>query len=123
MSATNGGICETESKPNLPVSRRCARLRIDGRITVINGPEDLFIQWTYGRALVEGYQRAFGASAAKLVTYRGEGGAGHGVLIQHPRDATQHLNRRSATASGRLTPTSKTRNGRARRAPHGSGPR
>ena len=86
MSATNGGVCVTESNPpNLPVSRRCAKLRIGGRITVLNGPEDLFIQWTYGRALVEGYQRAYGAKAAKLVTYRGPGGAGHGVLIQHPR--------------------------------------
>ena len=92
MSATNGGICVTELKPpNLPVSRRCAKLRIDGRITVLNGPEDLFIQWTYGRALVEGYQRAFGASAAKLVTYRGQGGAGHGVLIQHPRWTQRHI--------------------------------
>ena len=58
---------------------------------MINGPEDLFIQWTYGRALVEGYQRAFGAGAAKLVTYRGEGGAGHGILIQHPRWTQRHI--------------------------------
>lgn len=86
MSATNGGVCITESNPlNLPVSRRCAKLEIGGRITVLNGPEDLYIQWTYGRALVEAYQRAFGAARAKLVTYRGPGGAGHGILMQHPR--------------------------------------
>jgi hypothetical protein len=30
--------------PNRPVSRRCAKLAIDGRITVLNGPEDLYIQ-------------------------------------------------------------------------------
>lgn len=86
MAITNGGVCITESDPpNLPVSRRCAKLAIDGRITVLNGPEDLYIQWTYGRALVEAYQRAHGTGAARLVTYRGPGGAGHGILMQHPR--------------------------------------
>lgn len=86
MALTNGGLCITESRPpNLPVSRRCAKLAIGGRLTVLNGPEDLFIQWTYGRALVEAYQRAHGAATARLHTYRGEGGAGHGILMQHPR--------------------------------------
>ena len=92
MSATNGGICQTESNPlNLPVSTNCTALRIAGRITVLNGLEDLFIKWTYGRALVEGYQRAHGASKAKLYTYRGEGGAGHGILMQHPRWTQRHI--------------------------------
>lgn len=86
MSASNGGVCITEANPpNLPVSRNCAKLDIGGRITVLNGPEDLYIQWTYGRSLVQAYQREFGARAARLVTYRGPGGAGHGILMQHPR--------------------------------------
>jgi pimeloyl-ACP methyl ester carboxylesterase len=93
MSATNGGVCVTESNPpNLPVARHCAKLRIGGRITVLNGPEDLFIQWTYGRALVEGYQRAYGTGKAKLVTYPGPDGAGHGILIQHPRWTQRNIN-------------------------------
>jgi pimeloyl-ACP methyl ester carboxylesterase len=85
MSKTNGGICQTmSSQPDHPVSRQCAALQISGRITVLNGPEDLFIQWTYGRALVEAYRRDFGADKAAIVTYAGSDGAGHAVLIQHP---------------------------------------
>jgi pimeloyl-ACP methyl ester carboxylesterase len=82
-SATNGGVCATDAKnTDEPIARACAPLTMTGKITVINGHEDLFIQWTYGRALVAGYD-ALGAGKAKLVTYPGS--AGHGVMIQHPK--------------------------------------
>lgn len=86
MSDTNGALCQTTSRPpNQPASTNCAPLDISGAITVINGPEDLFIQHVYGKALVEAYQRQFGADRARLVTYPGNDGAGHGVLLQHPK--------------------------------------
>jgi hypothetical protein len=92
MSETNGGVCQTSSTtPNLPVSSQCAPLKISGTITVVNGPEDLFIQWTYGRALVAGYQQALGADKAAISTYPGPDGAGHGVLIQHPLWTQEHI--------------------------------
>ena len=50
---------------------------------MINGFEDLFIQWTYGRALVDGYQAGYGPGKATLFTYPGS--AGHAVLYEHPR--------------------------------------
>lgn len=83
QSATNGGVCATDAKnTDEPVAHACAPLTMTGKITVLNGHEDLFIQWTYGRALVAGY-KALGAGKASLVTY--PGAAGHGVLIQHPK--------------------------------------
>ncbi len=86
MSDSNGALCRTTSHPpNQPVTTNCAPLDISGVITVINGPEDLFIQHVYGKALVEAYQRQFGAAKARLVTYPGNDGAGHGVLLQHPK--------------------------------------
>jgi pimeloyl-ACP methyl ester carboxylesterase len=63
----------------------CTPLHIRDRLTVINGRQDLYIQWTYGKALVEGYQRLLGPNRAVLVTYPGADGAGHGVLVQHPK--------------------------------------
>jgi len=88
-SETNGGVCQTVSTgittPNVPISSHCARLQFTGQLTVINGLEDLFIQWTYGRALVEGMQQALAPDKARLVTYSGPDGAGHGILMQHPR--------------------------------------
>src|SRR5262245_56646254 len=54
-------------------------------LTVLNGLEDRFIQWTYGRALVEGIRQALAPDKARLVTCAGPDGAGHGLLIQHPR--------------------------------------
>jgi hypothetical protein len=45
----------------------------------------LYIQHVYGNALVEAYQRQLGEPRARLVTYDGEDGAGHGVLLQHPK--------------------------------------
>jgi len=87
-TAANGGVCQTVSTgtttPNLPITSNCVPLVISGRLTVINGPEDLFIQWTYGQALVEGMQQTLGADKATLVTYDGSDGAGHGILMQHP---------------------------------------
>jgi hypothetical protein len=41
-------------------------LKLTGNLTVINGYEDLYIQWTYGRALVEGMQQVLGANRATL---------------------------------------------------------
>lgn len=86
MSETNGGLCQTTSNPpNQPVSSHCAALTMSGSMTVINGAEDLYIQHTYGKALVAAYQREFGAGKARLVTYPGADGAGHGILLQHPK--------------------------------------
>ncbi len=83
MSVQNGGVCETDtSDPDLPVASACAPLQITGRLTVLNGYEDLLTQWTYGKALVDAYAQQLGASRAVLKTYPGE--AGHGVMIQHP---------------------------------------
>ena len=101
MSDTNGGVCQTVSTgittPNLPLTSNCLPLNFMGQLTVINGFEDLFIQWTYGQALVTGIQATLGASKAAIFTYPGSDGAGHGVMLQHPRwtqqqifDALQH---------------------------------
>ncbi|HEY1731344.1 MAG TPA: hypothetical protein VGG15_06335 [Terriglobales bacterium] len=54
-------------------------------MTVINGPEDLYIQHTYGKALVDAYQQEFGIGKARLVTDTGADGAGHGILLLHPK--------------------------------------
>lgn len=59
-------------------------LSISGKINVINGPEDLFIQYVYGQELVTAYQQMFGSNAATIATYPGSDGAGHAVLLQHP---------------------------------------
>jgi hypothetical protein len=48
---------------------------------------------TYGRAFVEAYQRAHGTRTARLVTYRGPGGAGHGILMQHPRWTQRNIHK------------------------------
>ena len=86
MSETNGGVCQTSANPlNRPVSTNCAPIHIGGGMTVINGPEDLYIQHVYGKALVDAYQRQLGEQRVRLVTYPGKDGAGHGVLLQHPK--------------------------------------
>ncbi len=86
MSETNGALCQTTSNPpDKPVSTHCAPLTMSGSMTVINGPEDLYIQHTYGKALVDAYQEEFGIGKARLVTYTGADGAGHGILLQHPK--------------------------------------
>lgn len=86
MSETNGGVCQTAADPpNQPVSTNCTPLHISGAVTVINGPEDLYIQHVYGKALVDAYQQQLGEEKARLVTYPGQDGAGHGVLLQHPK--------------------------------------
>ncbi len=86
MSDTNGGLCRTTSNPpNQPISTHCAPLTMSGSLTVINGAEDLYIQHTYGKALVDAYQQEFGAGKARLVTYASADGAGHGILLQHPK--------------------------------------
>lgn len=85
-SPTNGGICQvTSSIPYAPVVQNCVPILNTGKITVINGYEDLFIQWTYGQALVDAYQAQYGMQKAQLFTYPGDDGAGHGVLYQHQR--------------------------------------
>ena len=85
MSSSNGGVCQTVSpQPNAPVSTNCVDIHNTGTITVINGPEDLLIQWLYGQELVVAYQQMYGPAKASLVTYPGSDGAGHGVMLQHP---------------------------------------
>jgi len=89
VSETNGGVCQTETSGagsiNNPIATNCVGLKLTGNFTVINGYEDLYVQWTYGRALVEGMQQVLGANRAMLVTYSGSDGAGHGIMLQHPR--------------------------------------
>jgi len=92
MSSTNGGVCQTVSpQPNTPMSTNCVALSIGGKINVINGPEDLFIQYLYGEELVTAYQQMYGANAATIATYPGSDGAGHGVLLQHPMWTQQQI--------------------------------
>jgi pimeloyl-ACP methyl ester carboxylesterase len=73
MSSSNGGMCQTISSgtttPNAPISTNCVALNT-GPITVINGPEDLYIQHTYGEELVTAYQQAYGADRATIVLTR-----------------------------------------------------
>jgi hypothetical protein len=89
MSVQNGGVCKTDtSNTNVPVSSSCDSLTMTGKMTVINGFEDLLTQWTYGKALVDAYVRQ-GASGANLQTYTGS--AGHGVMIQHPLYTQQQI--------------------------------
>lgn len=95
MSSSNGGVCQTVSTGvttvNAPISTNCVPFNISGKINVINGPEDLFIQYTYGQELVSAYQEMFGANAATIATYPGSDGAGHGVLMQHPMWTQQQI--------------------------------
>ena len=57
----------------------------DGALTVLTGPEDLVIQYTYGRQLARAYRRKYGSGKADYVKYSGKSGAGHGVMVQHPK--------------------------------------
>ncbi len=83
MSITNGGICRTDTSAiNAPVASNCADFAISGHVTLLNGYEDLFDQWTYGRAMITGLQASMGMDRASMITYPGP--AGHGVLVQHP---------------------------------------
>jgi len=96
----DGGVCRTNSaQANRPASFLCVPLPITRRLTVINGREDLFIQWKYGRELVRAYRRAYGANKANIVTYSGTDGAGHGVLMQHPKWTQEQI------ATALTTPT------------------
>ncbi|HVA34461.1 MAG TPA: alpha/beta hydrolase [Candidatus Baltobacteraceae bacterium] len=83
QSSTNGGICKTNTtNTNKPLSLACNALAISGKVTLLDGYEDLLVQWTYDRALSDGLNRA----KAGLATYKIYPGAtGHGILIQHPR--------------------------------------
>jgi pimeloyl-ACP methyl ester carboxylesterase len=91
-SPSNGGLCQvTSTIPWEPVISNCAPVTNSGPITVINGFQDLFIQWVYGQALVDGYQAGYGTSKAQIFTYPGIDGAGHGVLFQHPKWTQEHL--------------------------------
>jgi hypothetical protein len=88
ISSTNGGVCRCQvppGEPQSPMCSDCVDLGNDGKVTVLNGPEDMFIQWTYGRELVRAYRTRYGAERADIVTYSGSDGAGHGILLQHPR--------------------------------------
>lgn len=83
QSVTNGGVCRTDtSDPNLPVALQCANLTYTGKLVVLNGAEDLFVQWVYGKTMVDAFNRQKGAGAAVHMVYRGR--AGHGILVQHP---------------------------------------
>jgi pimeloyl-ACP methyl ester carboxylesterase len=86
MSDGNGGVCQCEAS-NVPYAPECSGsvpLNLQDELNVLNGREDLYIQWTYGREFVEAYQRDYGQDKATLATYEGADGAGHGVLLQHP---------------------------------------
>lgn len=94
LSSTNGGVCRCHvapGEPETPVCASCVDLGIAGRITVLNGYEDMYIQWTYGRGLVDAYAARYGDGAATIVTYAGSEGAGHGVLLQHPGWTQQQI--------------------------------
>ena len=95
VSETDGGVCQTQTSGtttvNEPIATNCATLNLSGKLTVINGYEDLFVQWTYGAALVQGMQQVLGADRAVLDTYPGSDGAGHGVMLQHPRWTQEQL--------------------------------
>lgn len=91
-SPTNGGMCQvTSSIPYQPVVQNCVPILNTGKITVINGFEDLYIQWTYGKALVDGYQAQYGMEKAQLFTYDGKDGANHGIMFQHPLWTQEHI--------------------------------
>ncbi len=82
QSETNGGICLTDtSNPNRPIAKVCAPLAITGKVLLLDGYEDLFVQWTYDKALEDGLNAARPGLAAYTI-YKGS--AGHGLLIQHP---------------------------------------
>jgi pimeloyl-ACP methyl ester carboxylesterase len=91
INKNNGGVCKTDTA-NLddPVTLRCAHISLTGKITVLNAYEDLFDQWTYGRAVVDGYNRDQGAGTAALFTFKAP--AGHGLMIQHPAWTQEHIN-------------------------------
>jgi pimeloyl-ACP methyl ester carboxylesterase len=92
MTQENGGMCQTTSaQPNAPQSNNCVPISMSGRITVLNGPEDLLIQYTYGRELVTAYQQEYGSTKAAIATYPGSDGAGHGVMLQHPKWVQEHI--------------------------------
>jgi pimeloyl-ACP methyl ester carboxylesterase len=92
QSVTNGGACKTDAtKTNAPVSRDCAPLKLSGKLTVLNGHEDLFIQWKYGASLVAGYGRQLGSNRVALHTISEP--AGHGVLYQHPQWVQDEIER------------------------------
>lgn len=83
QSATNGGVCETNTtNSNEPVAVACDKLLISGRVTLMDGLEDLLVQWSYDKALAKGLNAAKAGSAA-FVLYPGS--TGHGILIQHPK--------------------------------------
>lgn len=84
--AASGGVCQgrASTAPYAPECSGSVPLNLQDELTVLNGPEDLYIQWTYGREFVEAYQRDYGQDKATLATYEGTDGAGHGVLLQHP---------------------------------------
>jgi hypothetical protein len=73
MSDGNGGVCQCRAS-NAPYAPECSGsvpLNLQDELTVLNGPEDLYIQWTYGREFVEAYQRDYGQDKATLATYEG----------------------------------------------------
>lgn len=91
-STSNGGVCQvTSTIPYQPVIKSCAPIYNTQRINVLNGYDDLFVQWVYGKALVQGFQMGYGKRKASLYTYGGVGGAGHGILFQHPKWTQEHI--------------------------------
>lgn len=79
MSVLNGGLCKTDtSNPDAPVASSCAPLTMTGKITALDGYEDVFTQYTYDQALIA----AYGPLGRAASIY--PGAAGHGLMIQHP---------------------------------------
>src|SRR5215471_14401483 len=94
ISSSNGGVCQCQipsGQPESPMCSNCVDLKNRDRITVINGYEDLFIQWTYGQELVRAYDAQYGDGKAAIVTYPGADGAGHGILLQHPKYTQEQI--------------------------------
>ena len=82
QSITNGGVCQTNTTAaNDPTTSACDAFAITGKISIFEAFEDLYIQWTYDRALADGLNKTK-AGIARNVIYPGF--AGHGLLIQHP---------------------------------------
>lgn len=82
QSITNGGFCKTNTiNPDVPATSDCVRLNITGHVLALDGHEDIFTQWTYDRALVNGLN-AQRSGLAQFMLYPGK--ANHGLMLQHP---------------------------------------
>ena len=83
QSVTNGGICQTNTANwDDPVAVSCDKLKLSGKVTLLDGFEDLLVQWKYDKAVANGLNAAK-PGLARYAIYPGS--AGHGLLIQYPK--------------------------------------